>query len=144
VNRFWEDAVSVFETACNAPRENATGELNMLIDSAGALRMAAGEGWQPGALQAHYGARSVFQVTHTADGVRVTARSRAENCVLQSAKPASMLAALGSGLAQYRVVGADQDHRFLSSGRLAEAGRNAARETTLRVTMKSPHGVVCL
>lgn len=114
MNRFWEDAVSVFETARNIPREDAAGELNILIDGAGALRIVTGQGWQPEALRAHYGARTVYQVTRTTDGVRVAGQSTAGNCVLQSAKPASMLAALGSGWAQYRVVVADREYRQLA------------------------------
>lgn len=114
MNRFWEDAVSVFETARNIPREDAAGELNILIDGAGALRIVTGQGWQPEALRAHYGARTVYQVTRTADGVKVAGQSTAGNCILQSAKPASMLAALGSGWTQYRVVGADREYRQLA------------------------------
>ena len=68
--------------------------------------MVAGEGWRPEALQAHYGARAVYQVTRSAGGVRVAGRSIGESCLLESAKPAAMLAALGGGGAQYCVVGA--------------------------------------
>jgi hypothetical protein len=127
MNRFWEDAVSVFETARNAPREDGVSELNILIDGAGVLRIVAGQGWKPDALQAHYGARTVYQVTHSADGVRVAGRSMGESCVLQSAKPVSMLAALGGGGAQYRVVG---------------AGAGAAGEGMPRATIRRLHGAV--
>ena len=103
MNRFWEDAVSVFETASNAGWEDGAGELNILIDGGGVLRMIAGEGWQLDALRAHYGARTVYQVTHTANGVRVAGRSMGVSCRLESVKPASILGGPGSGLAHYRV-----------------------------------------
>ena len=112
VDRFWQDAVSVFETARGAlgkgsvheevAREDGASELNILIDSSGVVRIVAGEGWQPEALQAHYGARTVYQVTRTARGVRVTGRSGPERCVLESAAPA-VPASIG-GWAPYHIV----------------------------------------
>ena len=89
VNRFWQDAVSIFETASSAPRDG--GELNILIDDRGGLQIVAAEGWRPEALAAHYGPRTVYQVSQTADGVRVTGRSMGASCVLQTAKPAGTL-----------------------------------------------------
>lgn len=64
-----------------------------MIDDRGGLRIVAGEGWRPEALAAHYGARTVYQVTHTADGVRVAGRSLGASCLLQSANPAGLLRA---------------------------------------------------
>lgn len=124
MNRFWEDAVSVFETARQVPGGEDSGELNILIDGAGVVHMVAGEGWRPEALQAHYGARAVYQVTRSAGGVKVAGRSMGESCLLESAKPAAMLAALEGGRAQYCVVGARTGGIECSPMRRLEAGRD--------------------
>ena len=87
MNRFWQDAVSIFETARNAPPEGGNCELNILIDDAGGLRIVTEAGWRPEALAAHFGASTVYQVTHTADGVRVAGRSLSARCVLEAAMP---------------------------------------------------------
>jgi hypothetical protein len=76
--------MSIFETAASGARESGAGELNILIGDDGALRIVAGEGWRPEALSAHYGAKTVYQVKHTADGVRVEGRSGEASCVLQT------------------------------------------------------------
>jgi hypothetical protein len=91
VNRFWQDAVSILETARNAPRDGGACELNILIDDAGCLRIVTEAGWRPEALAAHYGANTVYQVTHTAEGVRVAGQSRAVRCTLEAADPARAL-----------------------------------------------------
>ena len=91
MNRFWQDAVSIFETANSGPRDSGMGEVNILIDDRGGLRIVTAEGWRPEALAAHYGASAVYQVKQTADGVRVTGSSMGASCVLQAAKPAGML-----------------------------------------------------
>ena len=53
MDRFWQDAVSVFDTACSAPTCAETGQLNILIGGDGALHLISGEGWQPEALRSH-------------------------------------------------------------------------------------------
>ena len=80
MNRFWQDAVSIFETAANARRDGDDGEVNILMDDAGGLRIVMDEGWRPEALAAHYGASTVYQVKHTADGLRVAGRSGGVRC----------------------------------------------------------------
>jgi hypothetical protein len=66
VSRLFEDALRVFETAS----QGGAADLGILIDDAGALRIVAGDGWRPDPLQTHYGAMSVFHVTHSPSGVR--------------------------------------------------------------------------
>src|SRR5690348_11392889 len=58
--------------------------LGILLDDAGALRIVDGAGWRPDTLQAHYGSRTVFQVTRGAGSVRVAARSGSRSCTLAS------------------------------------------------------------
>lgn len=110
MDRFWHDAVSVFETASSAPAGIETVGLNILIGGDGALRIVSGDGWQPEALRAHYGARTVYQVTRSAGGVKVAGHSLNQNCVLQSASPASFASLLGAGPAFYPVC----PHRLIS------------------------------
>ena len=82
VSRFFEDAIRVFETAAQG-----TDNLGILVDASGALRIVPADGWRPDALREHYGARSVFQVSHGPSGVRVEARSGGYSCVLSSSRP---------------------------------------------------------
>ena len=79
MSRFWEDAIGVLETAVRGDGE----ELGILVDELGAIRIVAAAGWRSDALQAHYGARTVYQVSHTPSGVRVTGRSGRRSCVLE-------------------------------------------------------------
>ena len=85
---FYDDAVQVFETASGAAEP---ADLGILIGDDGALRIVTAEGWRPEALQAHYGARTVFQVTRTSASVRVVARSANQTCTLQSDFAAAFL-----------------------------------------------------
>jgi len=78
---FFDDAQRVFDTAAEGEGPAA---LAILIDHAGALRIVDSAGWRPEALQAEYGARSVFQVTRNTSGVRVAARSGARSCTLET------------------------------------------------------------
>jgi hypothetical protein len=77
VSRFFADAVRVFETAVQGGEAN----LGILLDHEGAIRIVASDGWRPDALQEHYGAQTVFQVTHTTTCVRVEARSGKYACL---------------------------------------------------------------
>jgi hypothetical protein len=104
VSRFLEDAVHIFETASNAPRDGSSQDLAILLDSAGALRIVDADGWAPEALEFHYGARTVYQVTRGRDGVRVSGRSQGRRCTLSSKNPAALLFPAVLGAPQYEVV----------------------------------------
>ena len=84
MSRLFDDAIRVFETAA----QGGTDDLGILVDSSGALRIVPAVGWRPDALREHYGARSVFQVSHGPAGLRVEARSGRDSCVLSSASTA--------------------------------------------------------
>lgn len=86
---FFDDALHVFETATH---NIDPSDLGILIDDRGAVRVVSAEGWRPEALQAHYGARTVFQVTRTPASVRVEARSGHRSATLRSEMPAGLLA----------------------------------------------------
>jgi hypothetical protein len=101
VSRFLDDAVSVFETAAAG---GANAEFGILLDTAGALRIVPAAGWRPETLQAHYGAATVYHVSRTADGVRVSARSGEMRCVFQSQTGPSWLNAVVGSTPLYTVV----------------------------------------
>ena len=87
MSRFFQDAIRVFETA-----SQGADNLGILVDASGALRIAPADGWRPDALREHYGARSVFQVSHGPSGLRVEARSGQYSCVLTGNRNTRLLA----------------------------------------------------
>jgi hypothetical protein len=87
VSRFFEDAGQIFETATAASSEESPANMAILIGSDGALRIVDAAGWRPDTLQAHYGARTVYQVTRTAGSVKVTGCSGSQTCALETARP---------------------------------------------------------
>ena len=101
MSRFLNDAVSVFETAASGC---GTNEIAILLDTAGALRIVPAEGWQPEALQAHYGAEAVYHVSRTADRVRVEGHSGEMRCAFQSQTGPSRLNLLARSAPLYTVV----------------------------------------
>jgi hypothetical protein len=106
VSRFLDDAVRIFETAEAAPAGDACGELNILIDGEGGLRIVQAAGWNPDALRQHYGARTSYRVTRTRDGIRLEGRGPGGTCRIQSEKPQMPGLPLRGGVPQYTVVAA--------------------------------------
>jgi hypothetical protein len=96
VSRFLEDAERVLETANVAPAHCGMADMAILIDAWGGMRIVDAAGWRPEALEAHYGAKTVYQVTRTPGGVRVTGRSGGRSCVLESARPSPPPSAMPS------------------------------------------------
>jgi hypothetical protein len=86
VSRFLEDAERVLETANIAPAHCGMADLAILIDAWGGMRIVDAAGWRPEALQAHYGAKTVYQVARTPGGIRVMGRSGGRSCVLESSR----------------------------------------------------------
>ena len=81
---FFDDAQRVFDTA---ELGDGPAALAILVDDSGALRIVDSAGWRPEALQAEYGARTIFQVTRNTSGVRVAARSGSRSCTLETSVP---------------------------------------------------------
>jgi hypothetical protein len=104
VSRFLDNAVSIFETASAAPADGNSPDLGILIDASGSLRIVDAAGWSPETLAAHYGARTVYHVTHTAGGVQVRGRSDGHTCVLESEAPVAPRRLFPNALPQYQVV----------------------------------------
>jgi hypothetical protein len=91
VRQLLADAASIFETASCAPDDGQSPDLAILVERSGALRIVEGAGWRSDALQQHYGAQAVYQVTHGSCGVRVEACDGRDRCVLESSAPAPRL-----------------------------------------------------
>ncbi len=87
MSRFLEDAERVLETAGVKPAYCGMADLAILIDVWGGMRIVDAAGWRPEALQAHYGAATVYQVMRTPGGIRVMGRSGGRSCVLESSRP---------------------------------------------------------
>ena len=89
MSRFLQDAVGIFDAAVRAAGEDALPDVAILMDSLGGIHVMDAAGWHPESLRQHYGARTVFQITRMAGAVRVTGRSGAQRCVLETS-PASV------------------------------------------------------
>ncbi|MGD0497190.1 MAG: hypothetical protein ABSC23_02025 [Bryobacteraceae bacterium] len=84
MSRFLEDAVGIFDAATRAAGEDAPSDMAIMVDSSGGIRVVDAAGWHPETLRQHYGAPTVFQITRLAGAVRVTGRSGAQRCVLET------------------------------------------------------------
>ena len=104
MSRFFEDAIQVFRTATQGACDGDAPDFGILIEHSGALRIVPAAGWRPEALQAHYGARTVFQVSHTGSKVRVVGRSAENSCVLESEPSGGCLMPLIDRNPEYTVV----------------------------------------
>lgn len=82
MSRFWNDAQRILDTAIHGD-----ADVGVLIDPSGAIRIVDAAGWRPEALQAHYGAQTVYQVTHSQSTVRVTGRSGNRSCIVEERRP---------------------------------------------------------
>jgi hypothetical protein len=99
-----DNAVSIFETATAAPADGNSSDLGILIDAAGGLCIVEAAGWSPEALVAHYGARTVYHVTHTAGGVQVRGRGDGHTCLLESEPRAAARILFPDVLPHYQVA----------------------------------------
>jgi hypothetical protein len=125
VNRIWEDAAGILETA-SAQCDNLQADLAILIDDRNGLRMIDGSGWQLEALRTEYRATTAFLVKRTPSSVSVQAQSGSDSCRLQRSTVATTLAGLTGGIVHRQVVG--EPLRIVAGGQSeSEASRRAAR-----------------
>jgi hypothetical protein len=82
MSRFWKDAVKVLETASVAPRDGVSGNLAVILDPAGGLRILPAEGWTIEGLRAEYGG-TVYHVIRTGHDVCVEGRAAGMSCTLR-------------------------------------------------------------
>ena len=82
VNRFWEDAASVFETA-TAAADGGPLQMAILIDDRNGLRIVDSTGWTPEALRREYRAQTAYTVTRSGNIVAVEGDNGVETCTLK-------------------------------------------------------------
>lgn len=90
VNRFWQDAASVFETA-SAVDDGTTANLAILVDERNGLRIVDGAGWTVEALRREYNAATAYTVTRSASRVVVEAHDGSQSCSFQRNFPHHLL-----------------------------------------------------
>jgi hypothetical protein len=101
VSPFLRNAHEIFATARQGGEDC---RMAILVEADGAIRMCPSEDWDLECLRRHHGASMVYGVTRNGAQVRVEARSRAENCTLETGA-AARLASLGIGnFPQYRLI----------------------------------------
>jgi len=84
MGRFWKDAMQVLDAASNARGAGGASEMAVVVEASGGLRLVAAAGWSAEGLQSHYGAKAVYHVRHTAEGVCVEGRGSGVSCTLRS------------------------------------------------------------
>jgi hypothetical protein len=102
VNRFWEDAASIFETA-SAVREGGESEIAILIDDQKSLRIVDAAGWGLDALRREYRASTAYTVKRNANSVVVEAENGSEHCTLKKTLGGSLLTNLMGGIPHHLV-----------------------------------------
>jgi hypothetical protein len=82
---FWENAESIFETACQASQNGSPDcDLAILIGPRGNIQVTQAAGWALPSLLAHHGAQTVYHVTRQGARVRLEGRSGSTACMLRS------------------------------------------------------------
>ena len=82
MNRFWEDAASILETASAVP-DGEHSDIAILIDDRKGLRIVDSSGWGLDALRREYQVSTAYSVKRTGDAVVVEAQSGSEQCTLK-------------------------------------------------------------
>jgi hypothetical protein len=82
VNRFWEDAASIFETA-TAVQDMGDSEIAILIDDCRGMRIIDAAGWDVNALRREYQASTAYTVKRSNGSVTVEAENESDRCMLK-------------------------------------------------------------
>jgi hypothetical protein len=90
VNRFWEDAASIFETA-TAVQDAGTSEIAILIDDRRGMRIVDAAGWDVNALRREYQASTAYTVKRSGGSVTVEAENDSDRCLLKKRTSSSAL-----------------------------------------------------
>jgi len=108
VNRFWQDAASILETA-SAVRDGGQSDIAILIDARNGLRIVDGAGWGLDALRREYQASTAYTVKRTGDSVVVEAENDSEHCTLKrNVSGSALMANLMGGIIPHHLVRAEQ------------------------------------
>ena len=105
VNRFWENAASIAETAEQTLQAGGThSEMTILIGPTGGIHMIAGSDWPLDSLRAEHGAKMAYRVTQQEASVRIEGRAGTQTCLFESAKPDGAARLLLEHDPQYEVI----------------------------------------
>jgi hypothetical protein len=102
VERFWEDAAGILETA-SAVRENDRSEIAILIDAQQQLRIVDAAGWQIDALRREYQAKAAYTVKRDRASVVVEAQNSTERATLKKLLTENPLANLPGNIPYHLV-----------------------------------------
>lgn len=102
MNRFWQDAASIFETAA-AVNDGETAKMAILVDERNGLRIVQSEGWTLEALRREYRASTAYTVTRTANSVSVEGQNADESCTFTKKLSAAALTNLGGYLPHHLI-----------------------------------------
>jgi hypothetical protein len=83
VNRLWQDAAGLLQSAAAAP-EAERADIAILIDDLDGLRVVEACGWSLEALRREYRAVRAFAIEKSAGGVVVQAQSDSASCHLSA------------------------------------------------------------
>jgi hypothetical protein len=102
VNRIWEDAAGILETASAVP-ENGRSEIAILIDERNSLRIVDASGWGLDALRREYQASTAYTVKRTSSAVVVEGGSDSDHCTLKKTLNRSALTNLMGSIPHHLV-----------------------------------------
>ncbi|MBV9267794.1 MAG: hypothetical protein JO061_16615 [Acidobacteriaceae bacterium] len=102
MNRFWEDAASIFETA-TAVRDGADSEIAILVDARNGLRIVDAAGWGLDALRREYQASTAYTVKRSGGSVTVEAQNGSDRCMLKKTSTGNALPNLLGGIPHHLV-----------------------------------------
>lgn len=102
MNRFWQDAAGVFETA-SAVADGSVSNLAILVDERNGLRIVDAAGWSVDALRREYRAATAYTVTRSGAGVVVEAQNGTESCTFKKNTPNRVLTNLGGSIPYHLV-----------------------------------------
>lgn len=92
---FLADAENIFETACQASREESPDcDWAILIGPDGQIRMMQTDGWSLPSLATEHGARTAYRISRRGGQVELEGRRGNQICVLRSESPAATANAL--------------------------------------------------
>lgn len=106
VNRFWQDAAGIFETA-SAVTDGSASNLAILVDERNGLRIVDAEGWGLDALRREYSVATAYTVKRTGSAVVVEAQNASETCTFKKSLSGASLTNLGGSI-PYHLVWATQ------------------------------------
>jgi hypothetical protein len=102
VDRFWQDAASVFETA-SAAADGTPLQMAILIDNRNGMRIVDSTGWTADALRREYSADTAYTVIRSGNTIAVEGYNGHETCSLKKKAPANAFHALLGGIAPHLV-----------------------------------------